>query len=217
MRMWSLAVTVPMPRCSFEANSVIQSMPMPSSTVKVPRPMTTTNSTGSDERADFLSSLSIEDAIALTGADTTRSIAPAGPDVARVEMAKSVGAQLAEQMIKRSQGVVDVTLNPEELGRVKMAVNAGESTVSISIMAERPETLDLMRRHIDQLIEEFQQMGFEGIELAFSDGAAAQDDTSDTPSSTGAWGSSEATEMALETPDEIPNRPGQQSGLDMRL
>ena len=180
-------------------------------------PMVTTDRAGSDERADFLSSLSIEDTIALTGADTTRSMGAIGPDVVRAEMAKSVGAQLAEQMVRRAQGVVDVTLNPEELGRVKMAVNAGESTVSISIMAERPETLDLMRRHINQLVEEFRQMGFEGVELAFSDGAAAQDDTSGSPSSDGPWSISANSEMALETPDESPNRPGQQSGLDMRL
>lgn len=179
--------------------------------------MNTKVALGPDETADYLSSISIEDAVALAGSDSAKPFSAAGSDIPRVEMARSVGAQLVEQMVKRTQGVVDVTLNPEELGRVKMAVNSGEATVSIAIMAERPETLDLMRRHVDQLVAEFRKMGFDNVDLSFSNGAGTGQDPSGFSSQDTPWNSFEAAEMTLETNTEITSNTGPQSGLDMRL
>jgi len=43
-----------------------------------------------------------------------------------------------------------------------------DTGISVLITAERPETLDLMRRHIDQLAEEFRSLGYEDIGFEFT-------------------------------------------------
>lgn len=54
----------------------------------------------------------------------------------------------------------------------------GELGLSISIVAERPETLELMRRHADLLASQLQSEGFTDLDLAFgrdsSGGATAE-------------------------------------------
>lgn len=171
-----------------------------------------------EETATLLAGLSIEDALGVAAsANTVASGLHSNTDTPRAEMARSIGAQLAEQMAKRPQGSVDITLNPEELGRVKMAVSPGDSSVTISILAERPETLDLMRRHVDQLIQEFKQLGYESVEFAFSDGATSSDEAPREQGLTNTWSGGEAANLNNDTDEEIPNRTGQQSGLDMRL
>ena len=171
-----------------------------------------------DKRDAYLNSLSIKDTLGLASSVSTSgpSVA-AGTDVPRADIARSVGAQLAEQMVKRPQGGVDITLNPEELGRVRMGVNVGETTVSVSIVAERPETLDLIRRHVDQLIEEFRQLGYDGVEFQFSDHAETSDGSQDSPPPGTSLAGSDVSDDAIETPQNSSNRAGQQVGLDMRL
>ncbi|WP_164660750.1 flagellar hook-length control protein FliK [Tropicibacter sp. Alg240-R139] len=171
-----------------------------------------------DDRTALFNSLSVEDAVGLASSNTSvgHSIAN-GTEAPRGDVARSVGAQLAEQVAKRPQGAVDITLNPEELGRVRMTVNAGDSTVAISIMAERPETLDLMRRHVDQLIEEFRQLEYDGVEFAFSDGGATPDGSQGSATPHTRLAGSEILNDRPEPTEEIPNRPSRQTGLDIRL
>ncbi|SPJ26722.1 flagellar hook-length control protein FliK [Falsiruegeria mediterranea] len=169
-----------------------------------------------DETTSVLSSVSTEDAAASTASAPTATFG-AFPAASKPGLAQSVGAQLAEQLAKRPQGTIGIMLNPEELGRVQMAVNASESVVAISITAERPETLDLMRRHVDQLIEEFRQMGYEGVDLAFSGGGSTHDDSQNTPSSNVISATSDGADNAIGPNEENPDRPGQQVGVDMRL
>ncbi|MBO9450557.1 flagellar hook-length control protein FliK [Tropicibacter sp. R16_0] len=168
-----------------------------------------------DETVSVSNSISTEDAAAAASAPTAVSGAISGPS--KPGLAQTVGAQLAEQLAKRHQGTIGITLNPEELGRVQMAVNASESVVAISITAERPETLDLMRRHVDQLIEEFRQLGYEGVDLAFSGGGSTHDDPQNAPSSNAISATSDTMDSATDPIEENPNRPGQPAGVDMRL
>lgn len=53
----------------------------------------------------------------------------------------------------------------------------GEAGLVVTIHADRPETLDLMRRHSEQLMQEFRQAGFERAELSF--GGAGSDQARD--------------------------------------
>ncbi len=39
--------------------------------------------------------------------------------------------------------------------------------MTVHLMAERPETLDMMRRHIDLLAQDFLDMGYGATEFAF--------------------------------------------------
>ncbi|MES2145313.1 MAG: flagellar hook-length control protein FliK, partial [Pseudomonadota bacterium] len=62
---------------------------------------------------------------------------------------------------------VEVILSPEELGRVQMDFRADGDNVRVFLTAERPDTLDLLRRHADQLAAELRQAGYSGASLSF--------------------------------------------------
>ncbi|WP_232796415.1 flagellar hook-length control protein FliK [Roseovarius salinarum] len=92
----------------------------------------------------------------------------------RPEVAQQIVHQFAE-IIQQSGGkAVDVMLQPAELGRVTISMTLGEGTVSVNLAAERPETLELMRRHAALLAQEFRDMGYEHSSFSFSERSADQ-------------------------------------------
>ena len=70
-------------------------------------------------------------------------------------MSARVARQIADIIPAAMDKPVQITLRPEELGRVWLIVAVSEAGVIVSILAERVETLDLMRRNIDQLQRNF--------------------------------------------------------------
>lgn len=68
---------------------------------------------------------------------------------------------------------VQVLLNPAELGHVRITLHAGDGRVNVTVIAERPETLDLMRRHIETLAQEFHRIGYRAAEFSFGGGPSA--------------------------------------------
>lgn len=81
--------------------------------------------------------------------------------------------QLAAQILPMAQsaqnGPVEVVLNPAELGHLRFEIHQKGEHVQVVLTAERPETLDLLRRYADQLTAEFRHAGFAGASLSFSD------------------------------------------------
>ncbi|MGP9803525.1 flagellar hook-length control protein FliK [Paracoccus sp. NSM] len=71
--------------------------------------------------------------------------------------------------VTTARGVTEIALSPEELGRVQISV-LGQDKPLIVIMAERPETLELLRRNADLLGTELREAGLEGGALSFRDG-----------------------------------------------
>jgi flagellar hook-length control protein FliK len=63
---------------------------------------------------------------------------------------------------------VDLMLNPAELGRVRISLSPGDAGLTVQIIADRPETLDLMRRNIDLLAQDFQNIGYDATDFAFA-------------------------------------------------
>ncbi|WP_156317394.1 flagellar hook-length control protein FliK [Cypionkella psychrotolerans] len=94
-------------------------------------------------------------------------------------LATTVPAQLLHHTTAAKTDGVDVLLQPEELGHVKFQIQQHGETVRILLSAERPETLDLLRRHSDQLLQEFRQSGFSQASLNF--GQWGQQQRSPTP------------------------------------
>ncbi len=85
-------------------------------------------------------------------------------------MARHVSMQIAEFVRNMPDRPIDVSLSPEELGRVRLSISTSEGGVTLHVLAERPETLDLMRKHADQLARELADLGFSSIDLAFGQG-----------------------------------------------
>lgn len=79
--------------------------------------------------------------------------------------------QMIRQMMEVSgqlrDGPVEVSLRPEELGRVRMQILSNEQGVLMNITAERSETLDMLRRHIDQLHRDLTAMGYDNPRFSF--------------------------------------------------
>lgn len=98
------------------------------------------------------------------------AVAPAGADQAR-----HVVQQLAAALPSTTPGTTEITLQPEELGRVRMTLSVVDGALTLMIHADRPETTDLLRRHIDQLAQTYRQMGFDTLNFGFA--GSAQRDT----------------------------------------
>lgn len=107
------------------------------------------------------------------------------------------GTPLSDHMIQVAQsapdGPVTLTLSPDDLGTLCFEVQQATDGVSVHLTVERPETLDLLRRHADQLIDAFRQAGFSGASFTFGGGEGGQRDRP-PPQTTSAW------------PDPIPPR-----------
>lgn len=137
----------------------------------------------------------------------------------RPPLPPQVAAQLIEVVRQLPNRPVDIALSPEELGRVRLSITTQEAGITVNILAERPETLELLRRHIDQLGQEFRDLGFADVAFAFAAGdpAAGGSDPRDPPS-----GQHEIpVSLPLMEPDTASALPplaaGALTGLDLRL
>ena len=132
----------------------------------------------------------------------------------RHDLPMQVARQLAEAFQNASQRPVDITLSPEELGRVRLALSSTETGMVMHVTAERPETLELMRRHIAELGQEFQDIGYADISFSFAGEDAQQSDTSAPDPAPVAESLPEAlTEDAI----EIALSTAPPNGVDIRL
>lgn len=111
--------------------------------------------------------------VAVVGTPDARPMAeddPAQPlsKTATAPEARPVVQQVVHA-ISRTQrdGVVEVRLHPEELGRVRIAIMPAEAGHTVQVMAERAETLDLIRRHIDLLSGDLRDKGFGALDFSF--------------------------------------------------
>lgn len=103
-------------------------------------------------------------------------IAPGQPQAAHRAPPVHVAQQLAVALTASDTGTTEVTLNPEELGRVRLSLTPSDTGITVSIMAERPDTADLMRRHLGTLTREFQAIGYDNVNFDFTgDGGADSD------------------------------------------
>ncbi|MFK7939507.1 MAG: flagellar hook-length control protein FliK [Roseovarius sp.] len=87
----------------------------------------------------------------------------------RPELPRHIAMQLTQalQQVSASRAV-ELALNPAELGRVRIALKTTDTAVLVQITADRPETLDLMRRHVDALAQEFHAIGYQDAQFSFS-------------------------------------------------
>ncbi|WP_099828059.1 flagellar hook-length control protein FliK [Oceaniglobus indicus] len=111
-------------------------------------------------------------------------------------------------------GPVEIALSPEELGRVRMTLSHGDGAVNVTVMAERDETLTLLRRNIDMLATELRDLGFLNLSFQFSrndnkDGR--QHKVASTAETTTAPPPNDAPPAAAGTTDAVSAR------LDIRL
>ncbi len=99
--------------------------------------------------------------------------APQTPMITQTQVMGQAGqivAQIAAAVSGRRKDQVEIFLQPRELGKVKMSIRHMDKTILVHMVADRPETLDLMRRNSFMLEAELRQMGYGDIGFSFSDG-----------------------------------------------
>lgn len=98
----------------------------------------------------------------------------------RMDLPQHVARQIADALQHLPKRPVEIMLSPEELGRVRLGVSTSEGNIMVSVLAERPETTELMRRHISALETAFQELGYSNINFSFNGDQSAESDGTDT-------------------------------------
>lgn len=65
---------------------------------------------------------------------------------------------------------IELVLTPEDLGRIRFDLTPGRDGLQVTLAADRPETLDLLRRHAGDLLAELEAAGYGGATLNFGSG-----------------------------------------------
>ncbi len=73
------------------------------------------------------------------------------------ELARDVAQQIAGRITPLGRGQFEMMLSPAELGRVEIALREVDGVLTLKVAAERPETLELIRRHVEILSQELRQ------------------------------------------------------------
>ncbi|MBB1491722.1 MULTISPECIES: flagellar hook-length control protein FliK [unclassified Paracoccus (in: a-proteobacteria)] len=84
--------------------------------------------------------------------------------------------QIADAIVRTRDGQVELILNPVELGRVTVLLGTEGNPGHLAMFVERPETLDLIRRHGEQLLRELRDGGMSDPSLDI-----LQQDSHDSP------------------------------------
>lgn len=91
---------------------------------------------------------------------------------AQAELARETAQQIGAQVVTLGKGRFELSLAPAELGKVEMWLQDSDNRLTLTVNAERPETMDLIRRHIALLEQELRGLGFGSLSLQMgADGA----------------------------------------------
>ena len=109
-----------------------------------------------------------EQAHVLSAADRANEANSPVSMATKADLPTRVAMQLADAARQLPDRPVEITLSPEELGKVRLSFQLSENgAMHVVIAAERAETLDLLRRNIDSLMSEFRDLGYENSGFSF--------------------------------------------------
>ncbi|EET48898.1 flagellar hook-length control protein FliK [Thalassobium sp. R2A62] len=129
------------------------------------------------------------------------------PSVTSSHITQQVAAAIAQS----SGGSIEITLNPEQLGRVRVLLTPSDNGTLVALQSERPDVLDALRRHIDLLAQDLGDAGFENLEFDFS----GFDNSDGEEAAEGDGSDDEQSPIPLATTTYRINI--SDSGLDLRL
>lgn len=146
------------------------------------------------------------------------SVATAHPvEIVTRGVPKRTSAALVQSVAVSGRSRAEVVLEPAELGRVRFDISTHGDRVQVTLSVERPETLDLMRRHAEELRQEFRAAGFDTGTLNFSQwGQRGEDRAAPNPFAAGEF-SDDAAPLHPATDSPEPGRILAGTGLDLRL
>ncbi|WP_078059000.1 flagellar hook-length control protein FliK [Tropicimonas marinistellae] len=110
-----------------------------------------------------------------SGIDATAARLATANGSSHVQTLRTAAAQIAEITRNVADGKLEVRLSPEELGRLSISFSARDTGLAVTILAERPETVELVRRNVDSLMQELRDQGFG--QLSVDIGSSRQEDS----------------------------------------
>lgn len=78
-----------------------------------------------------------------------------------------IAALIVDQVRSGTPGLIEVSLSPIELGAIRFEMQQGPDGLHVHLAIERPETGDLVRRHVDQLVADLRAAGLGQATLSF--------------------------------------------------
>lgn len=154
-------------------------------------------------------------------ADSAGTTATGAPAHLRPDAADGAARQVAVALSASPDGLVEIALDPAELGPVRVGLAAGDGTMTVHVSAERPETLDLFRRHADLLARELREAGYGDVSFRFgSDTSADTSGRDPRGGSAQAYAAAPQADGPAAAPLHVPTRvqpAGRTGGLDLRL
>ncbi len=152
-------------------------------------------------------------ALSQTGPTTTASSVPAAfPAQAQAAAQQIIAALAAPDGPRHGDHPIEIALDPPELGRVRLTLTEVNGAMTLSITADRAETVDLMRRHLDLLSQEFARAGLGGPSVNLSHGNGG---------GTSGRGQPHPEAAAADTPPDLtptpPRNASRAGSLDLRL
>ncbi len=81
---------------------------------------------------------------------------------------RAVAIQIVQAIDPGAEKTTEIRLDPIELGKVRLTLHATETGMNVQIIAERGETIDLMRKHLEVLEAEFEGLGYQDVSFGFS-------------------------------------------------
>lgn len=148
--------------------------------------------------------------------DTGRSAGPELQIFNRPETPRLVAQQVADVIRASRDGTLEVTLRPEELGRLSLSFNGDGNTLSVSLSADRPETLDLIKRNLALLEQDLRDLGYDSLNFAFDDGEGRDGQSDESRDPAMAAGQGPATEDT-QPPSANLSAHAARGGVDLRL
>ena len=130
---------------------------------------------------------------------------------------KQVTEHIQVLLRAKNTGATEITLQPEELGKVRLQISNAENGLVVSIQAERNDTLEQLRRQVESLAADLAGQGHDAARFdfgAWSDQGGSETDTDEV--------SEETATLPIGTEKFVPAPPSQLSrksdgSLDIRL
>nr|WP_273542484.1 flagellar hook-length control protein FliK [Szabonella alba] len=125
-------------------------------------------------------------------------------------------ATVIAQRSASGPGMTELSLAPEELGRLRIQLTPEGDRIRIVLSAELPETLDLLRRSVTEFTEDLRRMGFASASFDFA-GWDGRQGTASPPFVVDPEADSGAGPKAAEAPLVLHLAAPRSAGLDLRL
>ncbi|GAA6180587.1 hypothetical protein NBRC116594_20250 [Shimia sp. NS0008-38b] len=134
--------------------------------------------------------------------------------------------QLADAVKMSDKNLIELAMDPPELGKVRMSMSETSGVMTVTIAAENQATTELMRRHIDMLRKDFMELGYESVSFSFEQNGS--DSSQDQAQSGDGFGSGNGSgqdrgdgtllgELASVTTQNGRTQSLPDTGLDIRL